>query len=279
MLFGSLTFEDARDHILAAVLVVTGTFLMVSRNDSGLRAMRAVSMTAASYLEQPLAAIRHYRLALKTNSELQRQNILLNDEISRLRSAAKELESLRSLVGLRSTSTWPMTPVSVVGKSVSGFGSSITVDAGSNDSLETGMPFVTAKGLVGSVTLTSSSYAQILPFNHPMFRASVRVQGSRAFGIVSYSGKGDLLIMNYVPLTVEIPIGAVVETSGYSFSYPPGIPVGEVLSARPEPGKDYQSVMLKPFQTLSDLSEGFVMHFKPDTALVRLSNAFESLNQ
>jgi rod shape-determining protein MreC len=279
MFFGSLTFEDVRDHILAAVLVLTGTFLMVSRDEGGLKTIRTVSITAASYLEQPLSAFRHYRTALATNQELQRQNILLNDELSRLRSAQRELEALQAMLGLQQKSPIPMKAVTVIGKSITGLGSSITVDAGAADSIQAGMPFITANGLVGTVTMSSNRFAQVLPYIHPMFRASARIQGSRAYGIVSYSGSGENLMMNYVTLTVEVPVGALVETSGYSYSYPPGVPIGRVVSARPEPGKDYQIVTVEPFQRLGDLSEGFILYFKPDTALVRLSKDFESYSK
>jgi rod shape-determining protein MreC len=230
-------------------------------------------------MEEPLSSIRHYRLALATNKELQRQNIVLSDELSRLRSAEKELQALRELVGLKERSKIPLKAASVVGKSLTGLGSSITIDLGVADSVQPGMPFLTSKGIVGSVTLASAHYAQVLPYTHPLFRASARIQGSRAFGIVSYSGSGNLLTMQYVPLTVEVAPGAIVETSGYSFSFPPGIPIGRVLSSRPEPGKDYQNVTLEAFQSLSDLSEGFVAFFRPDTALVRLSKDFQAFTK
>lgn len=272
MFFSSLTFEDARDHLLAAGFFLIGIFLMVSRNEERLAGLRAVSITVASYAEEPLASIRRYRLALETNAELQRQNILLNDELSRVRSASSEIKSLREILDIRKAAMRPMEPVNIVGKTFGNTGSLITIDAGASDSIQIGMPLVTAKGVVGSVTQTAEHYAQILPHNHPVFRISARIQGTRVSGIVSYSGKPGVLLMNYVPATTDVEIGAIIETSGYSNSYPEGVPVGEVVSVEPDPGNDRQRILLKPFQSISDLSEAFIIFFKPDTSLRRLFN-------
>ncbi|HKK45735.1 MAG TPA: hypothetical protein VJ964_09450, partial [Balneolaceae bacterium] len=89
---------DAKDHILTAVLLVIATALMIGRYQGGLNNLRKVSITFFSYLEEPLSNVRVYRQALKTNTYLRKQNILLLDELSRLRAAGQRNKELRKML-------------------------------------------------------------------------------------------------------------------------------------------------------------------------------------
>jgi len=87
--------SDAKDYILTALILASAISIMIARHDGGLQNIRKVSYTILSYLEQPLSTIRVYRQALNTNTYLQRQNVLLQDELSRLRSAEEQNRILR----------------------------------------------------------------------------------------------------------------------------------------------------------------------------------------
>lgn len=275
---GSLSFQNTKDHFLAGFLLIIGLFLLVNRNDDGLRSIRQLGISLYSYLEQPLSAIRVYRTALQTNTQLQQENILLNDELSRLRSAQDELESLRNLLELKDRLPYKLTPVTVVGKQLTVLYSSLTVDAGSSDSLEIGMSLVSSQGLVGRVIIVSEEFAQVMPFSNPLFRASARLQGSRAIGILSPSTvRPGLLELDYVPQTIEVAEGAVVETSGYSFQFPQGIPIGNVVSVKPQEGRDYQTIFVEPFVPLNDFSEGFILHYRTDSSIVELQQSYSEI--
>jgi rod shape-determining protein MreC len=275
---GSLSFQNTKDHFLAGFLLIVGLFLLVNRNDDGLRSIRQVGISLYSYLEQPLSAIRVYRTALQTNTQLQQENILLNDELSRLRSAQDELEDLRRLLDLKGRMPFKLTPVNIVGKQRTVLYSSLTVDAGKEDSLEVGMSLVSSQGLVGRVIIVSDEYAQIMPYSNPLFRASARLQGTRAIGILSPSTiKLGLMELNYVPQTISVDEGAIVETSGYSFQFPQGIPIGEVVSVKPQQGRDYQTIFVRPFVPLNDLSEGFILHYQTDSSIVELQKSYSEI--
>lgn len=269
---------DAKDYIIAAVILLFAAFLMVSRHDGGLQNARKVSITLLSYLEQPLSNIRIYRQALTTNTYLQRQNIQMQDELSRLRSVEQQNQILRDLLNLREESDHPMIPVNVVAKELSGGNNSLTVSAGSRDGVKAGMPLVNSDGLVGLVTFTAGNYSQVLPYFNSLFRVSARIQGSRAYGIVSWSGRSEHeLILQYVPQTIPVEVGEVVETSGSSNRLPQGIPIGEVTEVKPGEGIETQTIYLRAFADLFTLSEGFIIAFEPDTVINDLLDRQEEL--
>ncbi|MDZ7690017.1 MAG: rod shape-determining protein MreC [Balneolaceae bacterium] len=180
---------DAKDHLITAVLLVLSLVLMMERHQGGVDNLRKASITLFSYLEEPLSHIRVYRQALKTNTHLRKQNVLLLDELSRLRAAGQENQQLRELLQLKEESELQLYPVRIVGKELNEINNSITVDAGTNQGIEAGMPMVSANGLVGRVIFPASNYAQVMPLYNSLFRVSAKLQKSGAYGIVSWEGE------------------------------------------------------------------------------------------
>jgi rod shape-determining protein MreC len=262
---------DAKDYIITALLLLFAISLMVSRHDGGLQNARKVSVTVLSYLEQPLSNIRIYRQAIATNTYLQRQNVILQDELSRLRSAEQQNIILRDLLNFREESMHPLIPVRVVAKDLRGYNNSLTVNAGSDDGVKVGMPIINSDGLIGQVIVTAGSFSQVLPYYNSLFRVSAQIQGMRAYGIVSWSGRAhDELQLLYVPQTVPAEVGQIVETSIFSNQFPGGIPIGEITEVQPGVGIQTQTIYLRAFADLFTLSEGFVVAFEPDTTIMEL---------
>ena len=269
---------DAKDYIIATIILLIAVNLMVTRHDGGLQNARKISITILSYLEQPLSNIRIYRQALTTNTYLHRQNVLLQDELSRLRSAEQQNRVLRELLDLRETSSTPLIPVQVVAKDLTGLNNSLTVNAGSENDVISGMPVINSDGLIGQVILTSNQFSQVLPYSNSLFRVSARVQGTRAYGIVSREADSQYeLVLQFIPQTIPVEVGQLVETSGYSNQYPEGIPIGEVVHIEPGEGIETQNIYLRPYADLFTLSEAFIMAFEPDTAITNLQEEQEEL--
>lgn len=271
--------EDAKDHILTGVLLVIAIILIVSRHDGGLQNTRLIAITTMSYLEQPLSAIRVYRTALQTNRELHRENIILLDELSRLRSTADQNEELKRLLHFQSTYLGPgdLIPVIVVAKNLTGYRNSVTINAGSNAGIKVGMPVVNANGLIGRVILSTNNFSQVMPMQNTLFRTSANVQGIRAYGIISWTGIGNELILNYVPKTIQVENGSIIETSNFSNQFPPNIPIGTVIRSEPETGRDTQRIFVDPFVELNTLAEAFVIKFEVDSTIDSLKTNYENL--
>jgi rod shape-determining protein MreC len=266
---------DARVHFITALILIGALTLVVFRYEGGLNNVRRASLAAFSYLEQPLSQWRVYRKALQTNEELRRQNIQLLDEVSRLRSARYENEELRELLGYRDSSRYDLYPIMVVGKEITGLNNILTINAGSNADLDVGMPVVNSSGLIGRVILTGRNHSIVMPYIDIRSRISAKLQGLQTGGIVSWEGKRiDELIMSTIPRTVQVDSGMVVETSGFSNDLPANIPIGTVVRTQPDPGKDTQTLYLRPFVNLFEVSEGFVIRFRPDTAVIRLQEMY-----
>lgn len=272
---------DVKDHIITAVILLIATFFMISRHQGGLDNLRKMSVTLFSYLEEPFSNIRLYRQALKTNTYLRKQNVLLLDELSRLRSADHENQRLRQLLEFSRENDLNLYPVQIVGKElsqVSKVSNFLTIDAGVEQGIESGMPMVAAEGLAGKVILTDQGYSQVMPFFNTLFKVSAKLQNSNAYGIVSWDGASiEELQLNHIPQTVDVDTGEVVVTSGYSNQFPPDIPIGKVIRTEPQQGRDTQKIFLDPFVDLYTVSGGFVVKFKPDTTIQKLNQQYQEV--
>ena len=274
----SLKLSDAKDYIITALLLIFAFALAISRHQGGIDSLRTVSVTSLSLLEEPLANIRIYRQALNTNTYLQRQNILLQDELSRLRAIEQENEELRNLLGYQNRSEFELQPVLIVSKQLNGLNNTLTIDSGTNDGLKKNMPLVSSDGLIGKIVLTSKYYSQVMPYYNSLFRVSARIQENQANGIVSWTSEryGEL-VMDFVPKTVPVDSGFVIETSGSSNQFPEGIPIGRVIRAEPEQGRQTQRIFIEPYTSLTDLAQGFIIKFEPDSNLTVLKEMYNQL--
>lgn len=278
MRFRVFKVENATDYIVTALLLVCALSIAVNRHQGGVDSLRQISITVVSLLEEPLSSVRVYRQALNTNTYLQRQNILLQDELSRLRAIEQENKALRELLGYQESSEFSLKPIRFVNKELTGINNSFTIDVGSQEGVVEGMPIVTSDGLVGKVVLTSGYYSQVMPYYNNLFRVSARVSETRSTGIVSWNGDNmSELVMDFVPKTIEVDSGFVVETSGFGNQFPGGIPIGSVIRTEEETGKDTQRIYLTPYVSLFDVAEGFLITFEADTAIQNLIEDYNEL--
>lgn len=278
MFFRTKQLEKIRDHVITVVILIMAVTVMVNRHEGGLNNLRKASVAIVSYLEAPLANVRVYRSALQTNTKLQQENVLLLDELSRLRSAREQNEILKEMLALKDTYEFDLHPVLIVSKNLTGINNSITINAGTDHGVRAGMAVINADGLVGQVIITGERFSQVLPLYNRLFRASVNIQSSRAYGVASWSGDNLFeLVINFVPKTIPVEPGMIVETSGLSNQFPPNIPVGTVLRSVPEPGQDTQQIFVEPYASLYDVAEAFVVLFNPDPELSDIEHQFREI--
>ena len=260
------------------IVLLFALILAFTRSQDGLNSLRAVTITAASILEEPVSNVRVYRNALKTNAYLQQQNILLQDELSKLRSIEKENQELKSLLRLEESYNYPLQITRVVTKQLNTLNNSLSVNVGSNEGIQRGMPLINSDGLIGKVILSASNYSQIMPLSHPLFRVSAQIQDSKANGIITWDiSSPNYLIMDFVPKTVPIDTGMVIQTSGLGNEFPAGIPIGQVVDFRSQEGTNTQQIKIEPFSKLNEVSEGFIVLFTSDTSLIQLNKEFKQL--
>ena len=105
----------------------------------------------------------------------------------------------------------------------------ITINKGTSDGVKTEMGVISGTGVVGIVCKVSSHFAVILPILNSQSSISCRLRGTEYFGYLKWEGGNPLQAqIDDIPRHAHFKVGDIVETSGFSSVFPPGIFVGRI---------------------------------------------------
>ncbi|MFB6232058.1 MAG: rod shape-determining protein MreC [Salinibacter sp.] len=248
------------DWLLLGVLLVGAVALMATHNQPLMRTLRAQTMKLTARVESSFAWMGRYLRALKENSELRRENIRLSSKVARTRAIRQRNDELKRLLNLTDTSSAAFRPARIVSKDIFRQENSLTLNVGRADGVEKGMPVVHEDGIVGTVVLVSTNYAQVMPFLNTEFRVPGVVLPVRTEGIVRWSGERlDRLQLDHVVKTEPVKAGQLVVTSGHSGVFPAGRAIGTVDSVAAPAGRNALQIYLRPAVQLHEISHAVVL--------------------
>ena len=260
-------WDQIKDWLIVGVLLAVSLGVMFSQNQALVRAARAGALEATARVESNFAWVGDYFRALDENNRLRRENVALAGEVARSREARMQNARLEAMLGLRDTTQFEVEPARIISKSLGGQQNTFTISAGREDSVETGMPVIDARGSVlGKVNLVSASYSRVMPYLNTDFRVPAKVQSLGAEGIVRWTGdRSNRLLMEHVVQTQPVLAGQRIVTSGSSGSFPPGLAIGFVDSVTTSPGRNEYDVHVVPSSPLSEARYAFVLLSAPRT--------------
>ncbi|HEY9189021.1 MAG TPA: rod shape-determining protein MreC [Ignavibacteria bacterium] len=270
-------FFKFKAYFLLIFLIIVSSFLLFHNNNIQIKQIRSNTILAIGYLQENfsdffnLVWIPHILSIAQENNVLRKQNVILSEELSRLREASLENIRLKKLLEFKQSSKYNLVTAKVVGKSINLIRNYLTLNVGSNDGVNINMPVISEKGLVGKVISVSDNYciAEILKSKN--FKASVIIERSRVPGILNWNG-GENLIISEVAKNLDIKVGDIVKTSEYSSIFPDNIEVGTVVAVSYDTGNLFQKVEVKSYVDFSTIEETFVLLYKPDSSRVVLEN-------
>jgi rod shape-determining protein MreC len=250
---------NLKEYLVFSLLILI-SFILIFQNDNiQVRFMRVIAVSIIGTVQSGFSFIPNVFEIQKENKRLRETNINLSNEVSQLKESKLENLRLNQLLEFKQKHDYHMTTAKIVGKTLIQTRNNITLNIGENDSVKTGMPVITDKGLVGKIVASSGSYsiAQIL-LNKDL-RISAKDQRSRVDGIVGWEG-GDRLIMKNVSKSSDVMVGDVVITSEYSNVFPQGIPIGYVTSVGTVDNL-FKKIDIECFVNFETLEEVFVLRY------------------
>lgn len=168
----------------------------------------------------------------QVNRQLVRQNLVLqyNNDVMRHQLAQYRQDSTLTTRAMTDVmQDINLIPAHVIDNSVMRRDNYITLDRGRLDGVYPEMGVVSGTGVVGIVYMASDHYSVVLPILHSRSSISCRLRDSEYFGYLRWDGGSPLrAYIDDIPRHARFQIGDVVETSGYSTVFPPGIFVGKV---------------------------------------------------
>jgi rod shape-determining protein MreC len=241
-----------------SVVVIT---LDYRQNPGGpLERAKDVSLAVVAPIQRGITAVVRpvgdFFSSLGDLSSLRSENERLEDELEQLRSEEERLEELaeqnQNLTDLldlqRRYETLDPLTAEVIGRVPSNFTWAVWIDKGRADGIRPDMAVINLDGLVGKVVQADSHTATVLLLIDPRAGAGARIERSRDTGVVTGNGVGEDLSLELIDPGADVDRFDRVETSGYSGGiFPPGIPIGVVVSVAGEGPAVEQDIDIEPY--------------------------------
>ena len=138
----------------------------------------------------------------------------------------------------------------------------VQIDLGSRDGVRENLPVLTADGLVGRVSSVGYTHAQVVLIGDPNCRVSALVENpAHDMGVISPGGPLDnsLVELSYLSGSANLKPGQNVITSGLGGVFPKGIPIGQIVDARPVEYGLYTEARVKLSANLGALEQVWVL--------------------
>ncbi len=258
--------------VLAAIAVV----LLLLHEGGQLLPIENVVQAALSPIERAASglfngfgnlfgAVRDLNELRTRNAELETQNQNLLTEIAQLRGLQGENATLRELLNFtQENPQYQYQTAAVIGRDPSPYLRYITINAGTREGVQVGMPVVTAGAtLIGRVTDAGLRSAKVQLLNDLSSAVNVRLQSTNVTGLAQGQQDGSLLVQ-YLPLSTQIITNDIALTSGLGGNLPRNLVVGQVTNVNKADFEVGQSVQLRPAADYDRLNVVLVItNFEP----------------
>ena len=232
-MFGWIEWIKTHLHWLVFLLLETASLVMLFRFNMYHHSVWNTQANAVAGKVLAWENELHSYLKLKElNGQLVRENLIL---MHNNRVMAEELESLKhdttcvERLMAAHLDTLNYIPARIISNSVRMKDNLMTLDKGAADGVREEMGVVSGTGVVGIIYETSPHYSLVLPVLNSNSSISCRLRGTDFFGSLTWKGGSPLdAFLDGIPLHARFRVGDIVETSGHSSVFPPGIFVGKV---------------------------------------------------
>ena len=265
--------------LLFFLLIGVSVSLIINNNDFQRSKYAAIESEIVGTVYSVSNSITSY-LRLKTinedmmerNVELERRIRYLEAQITIMKDSAVAQQIIHR-VDFDSVSYYTYMMAKVVNNSVSAKDNYITLNRGTTSGVVKDMGVFSATGVVGFVMNASENYSVVLPVLNSNFYLSCKIKDSNYFGSLSWDGEDVNYASLYkLPSHTQFKSGDTIVTSGYSLSFPEGIPVGTIEELKSQ-NDSFNTLKVKLLTDFSALNEVLLVDKKGRIEQENLENA------
>lgn len=205
------------------------------------------------------------------NQDLIEENSKLTVENQRLSNLEKENKALSDL--LKTSESYPdynKLVCRVIGKDISNWYDRFIINKGEKDGIKDNMVVITSGGLVGHVSKTYESYAEVKSIIDDTSSVSSILPRTGTLGFVNGDNtliKDDRIKMEFFDIDSEALIGDEVTTSHLSSLYPREIKIGEIQEIYEGESGLRKYALIKPYVNFNDIQTVIVFLEDFDTGI------------
>ncbi len=229
-----IDFITRYNHWFVFVILEVVSFVLLFKFNSYQGSVWFTSANAvAGKVYEADAAVKSFFSLTKINQQLNVRNLYLEQTVRKLSDrvhAETGDSSWLARTQAQVLDEYKLIPAKVITNSIDKRDNFITIDKGRVDGVKPDMGVACGMGIVGVVYMVSDHYSVVIPILNSKSNISVTIRKRGYFGYLHWTGgASDLAYVDDIPRHAHFRLGDLVETSGYSAMFPPGIIAGQIL--------------------------------------------------
>jgi len=209
---------------------------------------------------------------LSNQSHLIHENELLKFDIDRLKADLQRLDfldqennQLKNLLEVKNSKKFKTEAVSIIYSRFDPFNQKIIIDGGQNKNFQAGQPVIDALGLVGQISNVFPETSEVTLLIDKRMSVPIQIQRNGLRAITNGDGQSEMILISYLPSSVDVIQGDIVRTSGIDTIYPEGLAVAEIVEINHDPKLPFAKIICKPIASIRNHTHLLVV--KPTTNL------------
>lgn len=268
-------FISKYKEFITFILLVIISFSLISAGDvSKIGGYRAFIIGTYGQLQKAFSWIPNPGALESENKALRRLNLELSSEVARMRNSLFENERLRKLLDFKDNSEYNLKFAQVIGKSTVEMRNYISIDRGTLDSIDIGMPVRTDAGLVGIIVTATDNFSLVETLPNRNVKVASKILRTGYDGILTWNGEKFFKLKN-IPNTYDVEKGDIVLTSNLSNKYPEDVPIGTIIKVADDQSSLFYDITVESFVDFDVLNEVFVIRKLPNPERIKLIKQIE----
>lgn len=246
-----------REYLILIVLLLISLSLISQNDTPALQKVKSFGFINVAVINSVINHMNFFSGDSDEIEALRKRNAQLMLSVNKLREYAIENKEIKSMLGLKDTSTAELVSSKIISKHFGNISGNVILDKGLSDSLKVGMPVINQFGLVGIVYKTSDDFSLVRTLRNARLNIAVECQRSGVQGILSW--QAEKLVMKNIPTTYDVKVGDRIITSDFSTLFPPSIPIGVVAEKESNISGLVSDIVIQPYVDLDQIRNLFVM--------------------
>lgn len=198
------------------------------------------------------------------NRQLHRENLDLHVTLQQFESLTQENSRLRELLNASVRLQQKVVIAELLSVDLDPYKQEILINKGLSDGAYIGQPLLDANGIMGQIIRVDRLDATAMLISDPSHALPVQFDQTGLRTLAVGTGNPKVLELRHIPNSTDIPIGAIVRTSGLGGRFPADYPVARVTQVEHISGEPFARVQAQPLARLDRSRE--VLLVWPDTA-------------
>lgn len=247
-----------RPWMLFAIYMVVGSMLLFNNNPYQHSVYLTSANSVTSTVYKASNGVTSYFNLHDINEDLQRRNAELELEILGLKDQIQRFEEMELSAKYVPDSIfrrYDFVVAHVINNSVSRPHNYITLNKGELDGIRPDMGVIDQNGVVGKVNVVGPHSARVISLLNDNLRISCKIKGAQQVGSLVWDGEDSrYALLRELPRHATFHKGDTIITSGYSTTFPEGVPVGVIEREMKEIDDNFFTLRIKLFTDFSQLS-------------------------